>query len=69
MSSGINNKIYEFLCNSKNVKNRKNTRLEKCYGHVNIATAINKTYHGFHNTVTELLRNLKIAETANTKYC
>ena len=23
----------------KNVKKRKNTRLEKCYGHVNIATA------------------------------
>ena len=39
MGSEINNKIYKFLCNSKNVKKRRNTRLEKCYGHVNIATA------------------------------
>ena len=39
MGSGINNKINEFLCNSKNVRKRRNTRLEKCYGHVNIATA------------------------------
>ena len=39
MGSGINYKINEFLCNSKNVKKRRNTRLEKCYGHVNIATA------------------------------
>ena len=38
MGLGINNKINEFLCNPKNVKKR-NTRLEKCYGHVNIATA------------------------------
>ena len=43
MGSGINNKIYEFLCNSKNVKKR-NTRLEKCYGHVNIATAFLETF-------------------------
>ena len=28
MGSGINNKIYEYLCNSKNVKKRRNTRLE-----------------------------------------
>ena len=34
-----------------------------------MANSINKTYHGLHNTVTELLRNSKIAETANTKYC
>ena len=39
MGSGINNKINEFLCNPKNVKKRRNTRLEKCYGDVNIATA------------------------------
>ena len=39
MGSGINNKINKFLCNLKNVKKRRNTRLEKCYGHVNIATA------------------------------
>ena len=39
MGSGINNKINEFLCNPINVKQRRNTRLEKCYGHVNIATA------------------------------
>ena len=39
MGSGINNKINEFICNPKNVKKRRNTRLEKCYGHVNIATA------------------------------
>ena len=39
MVSGINNKINEFLSNPKNVKKRRNTRLEKCYGHVNIATA------------------------------
>ena len=39
MSSGINNKINEILCNPKYVKKRRNTRLEKCYGHVNIATA------------------------------
>ena len=43
MSSGINNKINEFLCTPKNVKKRRNKRLEKCYGHVNTATAINKT--------------------------
>ena len=40
MGSGINNRINEILCNPKNVKKRRNTRLEKCYGHVNIATAI-----------------------------
>ena len=39
MGSGITYKINEFLCNSKNVKKKRNTRLEKCYGHVNIATA------------------------------
>ena len=39
MGSGIINKINEFLCNPKNVKKTRNTRLEKCYGHVNIATA------------------------------
>ena len=39
MGSGINNKINEFICNPKNVKKRRNTRLEKCYGQVNIATA------------------------------
>ena len=39
MGSGINNKINEFLCNPKNVKKKRNTRLEKCYGLVNIATA------------------------------
>ena len=39
MGSGINNKTNEFLCKPKNVKKRRNTRLEKCYGHVNIATA------------------------------
>ena len=41
MGSGINNKINEFLCNSKNVKKKKkhDKRLKKCYGHVNIATA------------------------------
>ena len=44
MGSEINYKINEFLCNSKNVKKRRNTRLEKCYGHVNIATAILKSY-------------------------
>ena len=43
MSSGIDYKIDEFLCNSKNVKKRRNTRLEKCYGHVNIATAFTKS--------------------------
>ena len=42
MGSGINNKMNEFLCNPKNVKKRRNTRLEKCYGHVNIATAVLK---------------------------
>ena len=42
MGSGINNKINEFLCNPKNVKKRRNTRLEKCYGHVNIVTAFVK---------------------------
>ena len=42
MGSGINNKIKRFICNPKNVKKR-NTRLEKCYGHVNIATAYLKT--------------------------
>ena len=42
MGSGINNKINEFLCNPKNFKKRRNTRLEKCYGHVNIATAFLK---------------------------
>ena len=41
MGSGINNKINEILCNPKNVKKRRNTRLEKCCGHVNIATAYN----------------------------
>ena len=45
MGSGINNKINKFLCNLKNVKKRRNTRLEKCYGHVNIATAFNNTIH------------------------
>ena len=39
MGLGIDNKINEFLCNPKNVKKRRNTRLEKCYGHVNIAIA------------------------------
>ena len=39
MGSGINNKINEFLCKTKNVKKRRNTRLEKCYGQVNIASA------------------------------
>ena len=39
MGSGINNKINEFLCKPKNVKKRRNPRLEKCYSHVNIATA------------------------------
>ena len=43
MGSGINNKINEFICNPKNVKKTRNTRLEKCYGHVNIATAFRKT--------------------------
>ena len=43
MGSGINNKINEFLCNPKNVKKRRNAKLEKCYGHVNIATAIKYT--------------------------
>ena len=42
MGSGINYKINEFICNPKNVKKRRNTRLEKCYGHVNIATAFKK---------------------------
>ena len=42
MGLGINIKINEFLCNPKNVKKRRNTRLEKCYGHVNIATAFFK---------------------------
>ena len=42
MGSGINNKINEFICNPKNVKKRRNTRLEKCYDHVNIATAFYK---------------------------
>ena len=40
MGSAINNKINKFLCNPKNVRKRRNTRLEKCYGHVNIATAL-----------------------------
>ena len=43
MGSGINNKINEFLFNPKNVKIRRNTRLEKCYGHVNIATSFKVT--------------------------
>ena len=47
MGSGIDNKINEFLCNPNNVKKRINTRLEKCYGHVNIATAIMKTRQRF----------------------
>ena len=34
MGSGINNKINKFFCNPKNVKKRRNTRREKCYGHV-----------------------------------
>ena len=50
MGSGINNKINEFLCNSKNVKKR-STRLEKCYGHVNIATAFRKQLH-YRSSVT-----------------
>ena len=41
MGSGINNKINEFLCKPKNVRKR-NTRLEKCYGHVNLATTFKK---------------------------
>ena len=45
MGSGINNKINEFLCKSKNVKKRRNKRLEKCYGHVNIATAFHFALH------------------------
>ena len=45
MGSGINNKINEFLCNPKNVTKRRNTRLEKCYGHVNIATAYKKSHY------------------------
>ena len=44
MGSGINNQIYEFLCNSKNVKKRRNTRDEICYGHVHIATAFSQMY-------------------------
>ena len=43
MGSGINNEINEFLCNPKTVKKRRNTRREKCYGRVNIATALNLT--------------------------
>ena len=39
MGSGINNKINEFLCNPKNVKKRRSTRIEKCYGLIDIATA------------------------------
>ena len=46
MGSGINNKINESLFNPKNVKNRRNTRLKKCYGHVNIATAFTKLFTG-----------------------
>ena len=42
-SGNNNNKIIKFLCNPKNVKKRRNTRLVKCYGHVNIAIAIKKT--------------------------
>ena len=41
MGSGINIKINEFLYNPKNVKEKKK-RLEKYYGHVNIATAFFK---------------------------
>ena len=43
MGPGIDNKIDEILCNPKNVKKTRNTRLEKCYGHVNIATAFLKS--------------------------
>ena len=43
MGSEINNKINEFLCNPKIVKKRGNTRLKKCYGFVNIATAEQET--------------------------
>ena len=50
MDSGINSKINKFLCNPKNVKKRRNTRLEKCYGHVDIATAITKTHKLTHFT-------------------
>ena len=39
MGSGINKKFNKFLYNPKNVKKRRNTILEKCYGQVNIATA------------------------------
>ena len=39
MGSGFNNKINE-LCKPKDVKKRRNTRLEKCYVHINIATAL-----------------------------
>ena len=48
MGSGINNKINKFICNPKNVKKRY-TRLEKCYGHVNIATV-------FINTINYVLK-------------
>ena len=37
MGSGINNKTNEVLC--KNVKKRRNMRLEKYYDRMNIATA------------------------------
>ena len=43
MGSGINNKVYELLCNPKNGKKRRNMQFEKCYGHVNIATVFYKS--------------------------
>ena len=43
MGSGINNKTNEFFFKPENVKKRRNTRLEKCCGHVNIATAFQQT--------------------------
>ena len=57
MGSEINNKINEFICNPKNVKKRRNTRLEKCYGHVNIATANNKSIQKKYKKITKIHSN------------
>ena len=55
MGSGIYNKINEFLCNPKNVKKRRNMRLEKCYyGHVNIAPAFIKSSSPENSFVVDL---------------